>query len=124
MDAEIARLDALSMSEDPANLPVILEGLASPEREVREAARDAAREFGDTNAIPALMTAAEAADDIEEKIDFLEAAEFLSNPVMSFAEGPPRTAEQIQADEQRRLQREARRQQSRRPEVPDGRNTQ
>lgn len=80
IDAEIERLQEWSSNHDASSLSNILSGLSSSNREVRQAAIDAAKQFGSTNAIPALKAAAETASDLREKIDFLEAAEFLSLP--------------------------------------------
>jgi hypothetical protein len=111
IDAETDRLQEWSMNDDPASLSNILADLTNSEKEIRDAAIEAAKQFGSTNAIPALKAAAENTDDLQEKIAYLEAADFLSLPSMDFS-GPtvPRTPEQIQADAQRRAERDARRQ--------------
>ena len=54
IDAEIDRLQQWSMNDDPASLSNILADLTSPEKEIRDAAIEATKEFGSTNAIPAL----------------------------------------------------------------------
>jgi hypothetical protein len=111
IDAETDRLQEWSMNDDPASLSNILADLTSSDKEIRDAAIEAAKQFGSTNAIPTLKAAAENTDDLQEKIAYLEAADFLSLPSMDFS-GPtvPRTPEQIQADAQRRAERDARRQ--------------
>ena len=113
IEAETDRLQQWSMNDDAASLSNILDDLTSSDKEIREAAIDAAKQFGSTNAIPALKAAANSTDDTQEKIDLLEAADFLALPGMTFdssGAGTPRTPEQIQADAQRRAEREARRQ--------------
>jgi len=80
IDAETDRLQDWSMSDDPASLSNILADLASPEREIRQAAIEATKQFGTTNAIPALKSAADNTDDAGEKQACLDAIEFLSLP--------------------------------------------
>jgi hypothetical protein len=111
IDAETDRLQEWSMNDDPASLSNILADLTNSEKEIRDAAIEAAKQFGSTNAIPTLKAVAANTTDTEEQIDLLEAADFLSLPSMDFS-GPatPKTPEQIQADAQRRAERDARRQ--------------
>jgi hypothetical protein len=111
IDAETDRLQEWSMNDDPASLSNILADLTNSEKEIRDAAIEAAKQFGSTNAIPTLKAVAANTTDPEEQIDLLEAANFLSLPSLDFS-GPaiPKTPEQIQADAQRRAEREARRQ--------------
>ncbi len=110
IDSETDRLQQWSASDNPADLANILADLNNPEKEIREAAIEAAKQFGSAKAIPALKAAANNTDDTGEKIAFLEAADFLSLPGMDFNEpAPPRTPEQIQADEQEQARRKARR---------------
>lgn len=49
-----------------------------------EEALEKIKESGDSNAIPALKTASEWTTNVEEKIELLEAAEFLSLPRLTF----------------------------------------
>jgi hypothetical protein len=107
IEAETDRLEELSMSDNPADLTPILADLASPEKEIRDAAIEATKQFGSPDAIPALQAAAANTSDPEEKADLLEAADFLALPDVSdlVTPGAPATAQQIQADEQRRNQR-------------------
>jgi hypothetical protein len=112
IDAETDRLQEWSMNDDPASLSNILADLTNSEKEIRDAAIEAAKQFGSTNAIPTLKVAAESTDDLQEKIAYLEAADFLSLPSINFdGSATQRTPEQIQAEAQRRRsQRAARRQ--------------
>ena len=81
----------------------------SEETLVKELERQ--KQFGSTNAIPALKAAAMNTTDTEEQIALLEAADFLSLPSVDFSEpAAPKTPEQIQADAQRKAGREAHRQ--------------
>jgi HEAT repeats len=109
VEAEVERLRAAGMGDDPTNLQIIITALGSPEKEVREAAANAAKQFGSTNAIPALLTAATNAVDPKEKIELAEAAEFVALPSITFNTNPP-TPEQIQANQQRAAQLRADRQ--------------
>ena len=98
------------MNDDPDSLSNILADLTNPEKEIREAAIEAAKQFGSSDAVPALKKAAANTDDIKEKIAFLDAADFLSLPSANLSAPPatPKTPEQIQADDQKRAQRRAR----------------
>jgi hypothetical protein len=110
IDAEMDRLQQWSMNDDPASLSNILADLTNSEKEIRDAAIEAAKQFGSTNAIPTLKAVAANTTDPEEQIDLLEAADFLSLPSINFGRSTTPTPEQIQADAQRKAEREARRQ--------------
>ena len=113
INTEVDRLQQWSMKDDPASLASILADLANPEKDIRDAAIEAAKQFGSTNAIPALKAAANATEDTQEKIALLQAADFLALPSANFggsATDAPRTPEQIQADEQKVAEAEAHRQ--------------
>ena len=111
IDAETDLLQQLSMKDDPASLSAILADLTHSEKEVREAAIEAAKQFGSSNAIPALKAVAANTTDTGEQIALLEAADFLSLPSINFNKpSTPKTPEQIQAAAERRAQAEARRQ--------------
>jgi hypothetical protein len=106
IDAETGQLQEWSVNDDPASLSNILADLTNPDKEIRVAAIEAAKQFGSTDAIPALKAAAETTDDIQEKIDYLEAADFLSLPGISDSNVQlPATPEQIQADAKLRAER-------------------
>jgi len=109
VDAETDRLQQWSMKDDPASLSNILADLTNPEKEVREAAINATKEFGSTNAIPALKAAAEATEDLQEKIAYLDAAQFLTIPPIDFS-GPSAapTPDQVQREQQRIARRQTR----------------
>ena len=78
--AETDQLSIWSMKDDAQSLSNILTDLHSPEKEIRMAAIEAAKQFGDTNAIPALKAAAMSSDNTDEQIAMLEAADFISLP--------------------------------------------
>ncbi len=96
-DAEIDRLQDWSENNDPQSLSNILADLASPQEDVREAAIEAAKQFGSTNAIPALKMAAMNSTDSDEQIKLLQAANFLSLPPVDMS---PPTPEEIEARKQ------------------------
>ena len=111
IDAEIERLRLAGLSDNPADLTVILTDLTNPEKEIREAAILATKQFGSTNAIPALQTAAENTTNATEKADLLEAADFIALPSTSISVATtPKTPEEVQAIQQQIVQREAARQ--------------
>jgi hypothetical protein len=86
IDAETDRLQQWSMNDDPASLSNILADLTNPEKEIRDAAIEAAKQFGSTNAIPTLKAVAANTTDTEEQIALLEAANFLSLPPVDFSQ--------------------------------------
>jgi hypothetical protein len=111
IDAETDRLQQWSMDNDPASLSNILADLTNSEKEIRDAAIEATKQFGSTNAIPTLKAVAANTTDPDEQIALLEAANFLSLPSVNFdGSTTPKTPEQIQADAQRRAESKARRQ--------------
>lgn len=73
-------LMALAMNDDAESLEKILAALASPNPEIREAAREAAVQFGDASAAAKLRETATKTADTAEKAALLEAAEFLELP--------------------------------------------
>jgi len=107
IDAETDRLQQWSVNDDPTSLSNILADLTNPEKEIREAAIEATRQFGSADAIPALKSAAVNSTDTDEQIEMLEAAKFLSLPGISdIGVQLPRTPAQIQADAQRQAERQ------------------
>jgi CheY-like chemotaxis protein len=115
IDAETDRLSALAMNDDPQSLSNILADLTSPEKEIRVAAIEAAKQFESTNAIPVLKAAAANAEDNQEAIAMLEAADWLALPSVDFANNPggaqsQLTPEQLQARKEAQAKAKARRQ--------------
>jgi hypothetical protein len=107
IDAETDRLQQWSMNDDPASLSNILADLTNPEKEIRDAAIEATKQFGSTNAIPTLKAVAANTTDPEEQIALLQAANFLSLPAISDSSVQlPKTPEQIQAATQKQEQRQ------------------
>ncbi len=111
IQAEVDHLRELSWQDDPDSLSKILADLTHPEKEVREAAIEATKEFGSSNAVPALKAAAQTAEDTREKIALLEAVEFLELPQLSFDDpavdvSPEKAETALRRAEQRHLQQE------------------
>ena len=104
IDAEVDRLQDWSTKDDPASLSKILADLTSPESEIREAAIEATKQFGSTNAIPALKAAADGTQNLEDKIAYLEAANFLSLPDLQIPSKTPEQAAQWRANAAARRQ--------------------
>ena len=97
-------------SEDPQALSHILADLYSPEKEIRDAAIDAAEQIHNTNAIPVLKSIAMTNDDTDEQMALLQAANFIATPLGALSGGAPLTPQQIQAAQQRHAQELARQQ--------------
>ena len=114
IDAEKMRLYKWSMSGDSANLPNILADLNSPDKEIVMAAIEAAKQLGDTNAIPALKAAAAKTDDNQEAIAMLNAANFIALPEVTLTAfngtQVPQTPQQVQAQAQSKADAAARHQ--------------
>lgn len=96
------------MNDDPQSLSNILSDLTSPEKEIRMAAIEAAKQFESTNAIPVLKAAAANAEDNQEAIAMLEAADWLALPNADF--NTPGTRPQLTPDQiaQRKAEHDAR----------------
>ena len=111
IEAETSRLQDWSMNDDAESLNHIVAGLTSPEKEIREAAIEATKQFGSKDAIPALQAAVAGATDIDEKIALLDAADFLALPTLADAGVPtPPTPDQLQAIQEQRQRQAARKQ--------------
>jgi hypothetical protein len=114
IDAEKDQLYTWSMSGDPANLPKILADLNSPEKEIVMAAIEAAKQFGDTNAIPVLKAAAAKTDDSQEAMAMLQAADFIALPEVPLTAfngtQVPQTPQQAQEQAKSKADAETRRQ--------------
>lgn len=77
---ECSRLASLAMNNDSASLSNILADLNSPEKDIRMAAIEAAKQFESTNAIPALKLAAANSADSDEAVALLQAVTWLETP--------------------------------------------
>ncbi len=76
----VAQLAGLGMNDDPDSLRIIVSELGCRNREIRQAAREAAVQFGSADAIPALAESMLETDDGLEKADIQKAIEFLGLP--------------------------------------------
>ena len=86
VEARIAELAQLAMDNDSYGLQIILSELSNRNAQIRQAARDAAVQFGSADAIPALADSALQTDDPQEKVDIQKAISFLKLPSMFMAE--------------------------------------
>lgn len=80
---KIEALEKAATETDPANLQLIVRELANPERKIRQAALEAAKDFGSREAIPTLKKIAEESQDPREKVEFLDAIQFLELPTLT-----------------------------------------
>jgi len=81
----VVELQDLGMEDDSESLETILSELKNPDPDIRQAAVDAAVQFGSRDAIPRLLDAAAQTDDPKEKSAMLEAVEFLKMPTLAEA---------------------------------------
>ena len=81
----VVELQDLGMEDDSASLDTILSELSNGDPEIRQAAVDAAVQFGSHDAIPRLTDAAAQTDDPREKSAILDAIEFLKLPTLTEA---------------------------------------
>jgi hypothetical protein len=113
IDTEVGRLQDLSANNDAASLTAILGDLTSPDKAIRLAAIEAAKQFGSSEAIPTLKADAATATDLEEQTAMLDAADVLSTPDMTLGgsgNGTPETPQQIQTAQQKYATMQAQRQ--------------
>jgi len=89
IQAEKERLSGWSMQNDRPAYSNILADLVNPEKEIRNAAIEAVKQFGDPAAIPVLKGIAANSDDTQEQMALLEAADFLSLPRLNLASARP-----------------------------------
>jgi hypothetical protein len=70
----------LAMADDAASLDMILSELTNQDPEIRKAALEATKQFGSRDAIPKLMEVVSQVDDPKEKVEIVDAIEFLKLP--------------------------------------------
>ena len=84
IEKEIEQIQDLQGQADGTNNPMIItaliDKLANPEAEVRQAALDALKQLNDTNAVPGLEKAAENISDPREKVTVLDTIDYLKLP--------------------------------------------
>lgn len=73
----------LAANNDPQSLETILSELANRDPEIRQAALEATKSFGDRSAVPRLKQIAEATDDPSERQAILDTVHFLDLPSIS-----------------------------------------
>jgi HEAT repeat protein len=81
----VNELQDLGMENDPESLEAILAELRNEDPSIREAAVEAAIQFGSRSAIPRLAEAADQATDPKEKSAIQEAIDFLKQPTLAEA---------------------------------------
>jgi hypothetical protein len=78
-----AELMDIAMTDDRANLDIILSEVSNRDPEIRKAALEAAIQFGSRDAIPKLADAVSQTDDPNEKAALTDAIEFLKLPSLT-----------------------------------------
>jgi hypothetical protein len=73
----------LAEQSDAASLELILSELTNPERVVRSEALDAVIQFASSNAVPRIREIAATVEDPREKVELIEAADFLARPSLT-----------------------------------------
>ncbi|PWU20255.1 MAG: hypothetical protein C5B50_04410 [Verrucomicrobia bacterium] len=91
VENRITELDELGRNDDRASLDAILGELNNRDPEIREAARNAAIQFGSRDAIPKLEDAIAQTDDPHEKAALADAIEFLKLPSITELKVQPLT---------------------------------
>jgi hypothetical protein len=91
VENEVNQIQDLQGEADGTNNPVVIaaliDKLAHPEAEVRQAALDALRQLDDTNAVPGLEKTVENTKDPREKVAVMDLIDFIKMP--SVTEGVP-----------------------------------
>ncbi len=82
-EERITELENLGTHNDPQAFQAIVTELSNSSAEVRKAARDAIKQFANRDAIPILKDLAATTTDAREKVELLDAVEFLSLPSLS-----------------------------------------
>jgi len=80
---QLEQLQNLAMSDSPNALSMITSELGNADPRIRNAAREAAIQFGDQSAIPALEVAITLTEDPLEKVFLRNAIEFLQLPSLT-----------------------------------------
>jgi cytoskeletal protein RodZ len=83
VEKRTAELMDIAMTDDRANLDIILSELTNRDPEIRKAALEAAIQFGSRDAIPKIADAATQTDDPNEKAALADAIEFLKLPSLT-----------------------------------------
>lgn len=91
LEKQIEALTDASIKSDSNSFQLIVNALGDQRPEIREAARESAIQFGSRDAIPFLKDAAAKTDDPHEKVEILNAIEFLALPPFSEIRASRRT---------------------------------
>ena len=79
----IDRLFSLQMNNDPASLAAILKEMKNSDKTIRAAALKATIEFNDRSVIPALQKIADKTADPHEKVEILNAIDYIKLPSLT-----------------------------------------
>jgi hypothetical protein len=83
IEQRIGELMDLAMNDDPSSLDQIFAELGNSHPRIREAAVEAVKQFGSTNAIPRLKEAIAQTENTKEKAALAEAIDFLETPSLA-----------------------------------------
>ena len=90
-DQEIEALAEAASKDDATSFQLIITSLRAERPEIRKAALEAAIQLGNRDAIPILKELAAKTEDAREKVEILDAIEFLELPSLSEIKRPRRT---------------------------------
>lgn len=79
----VLELYALAMNDDTASRDAILSEFKNPEKNIRQAALEAAIQFGDRSVVPYLREAAAQTEDPREKVAILDAIDYINLPSLT-----------------------------------------
>lgn len=79
----VAELMALAMNDDSNSLNTIWSELANPDKDIRAGALAAVVQFGDRSVAPRLRDLAAQTEDAAEKVEIINAADFLELPPLT-----------------------------------------
>jgi hypothetical protein len=101
IEKETDQIHDLVAEADETNNPIIitalLDKMANPEAEVRQAARDALRQLNDTNAVPGLQKVAGTTKDPHEKVAVLDLIDYIQTPSVTQNATPEEVSNSITA---------------------------
>ena len=83
VESRIAQLDALAINDDADSLHLILRSLTDSDAQTREAALNAAIQFGSPDALPALQAALARTENPQEKVNLQDGIDFLKLPPLA-----------------------------------------
>jgi len=83
VEQRVSELEAMGMKNDPVSRQAILDELLNPDRQIRDAALEAAIQFGDRSVTPRLREIADQTEDADEKAAILDAIDYLNLPSLT-----------------------------------------